>query len=313
MATTECLRNATHVEEFLLLGLHILPEWKPVLFVVFLTIYLITVAGNSLIVVTVSASHHLHSPMYFFLCNFSFLEIFYSTCTAPIMLSGLLKEGATISFAGCLMQFYLFIGLLTSECFLLTVMAYDRYNAICFPLHYTTLMERRLCLMLVVGSWLWGFAPAFPTVILLFRLHFSGRYEIDHFFCDFEPLLKTACSDTSSIRVYAFVMSFIVLPIPFLLIIVSYAFIISAILKIPSATGRRKAFSTCSSHLAVVTTFFGPLIAIYATPTVESSRTLIKGLSLLYCVATPLLNPFIYTLRNTEIRETWRKAFYKMS
>ncbi|XP_069072251.1 olfactory receptor 6F1-like [Pleurodeles waltl] len=310
MVPTMCAENITSGNEFLLLGLHVIPELKPLLFLLFVTIYVLTVIGNSLIVVTVSVSERLHSPMFFFLGNFSFLEVCYSTSTAPIMLSGLMADSSSISFAGCLMQFYFFISLLSSECFLLTVMAYDRYTAICFPLHYSTLMDRAICVKLLAGAWVGGFTPPFVTVILLQRLRFSGEKVIDHFFCDFAPLLKTVCSETSYIEVYVFIMSFLVLSIPFLLIILSYVYIMSAILRIPSATGKHKAFSTCSSHLAVVSTYFGPLIAIYSTPKTESSINVRKALSLLYSVATPLLNPIIYTLRNKEIRETWMKALH---
>ncbi|XP_069460881.1 olfactory receptor 11G2-like [Ambystoma mexicanum] len=312
MATTECQENATIVTEFILLGLQIIPELKNFLFLLFLTIYLVTLAGNILILVTVSASDHLKSPMFFFLGNFSFLEIWYSTCSIPSMLSGLLTDVSLISFGGCILQLYFFSSFGSSECFLLTVMAYDRYTAICFPLHYSTLMDKRLCLNLVACAWVFGFILPLVTVIMLCRLQFSGDKEIDNFICEFRPILNAACSKTSFIEVHVFIMSFVVLSIPFLLIVLSYAYIMSAILKIPSATGRHKAFSTCSSHLAVVSTYFGPLIAIYATPT-ESSRNLSKVLSLLYSVATPLLNPIIYTLRNKEIRAAWRKALLKMS
>ncbi|XP_069072249.1 olfactory receptor 11L1-like [Pleurodeles waltl] len=311
MAPTMCAENVTSANEFLLLGLHVIQELKPLLFLLFVTIYVLTVIGNSIIVATVSISERLHSPMFFFLGNFSFLEIWYSTSTAPSLLSGLLTNSSSISFAGCLTQFYFFVSLLTSECFLLMVMAYDRYTAICFPLHYSTLMDRPICVKLLAGAWVGGFTPPFVTVILLQRLRFSGKKVIDHFFCEFAPLLKTACSETSYIEVYVFIMSFLILSIPFLLIILSYVYIMSAILRIPSATGRHKAFSTCSSHLAVVSTYFGPLIAMYSTPKTESSLNLSKALSLLYSVATPLLNPIIYTLRNKEIKETWMKALHK--
>ncbi|XP_069072248.1 olfactory receptor 1468-like [Pleurodeles waltl] len=312
MAPTMCSENVTSANEFLLLGLHVIQELRPLPFLLFVTIYVLTVIGNSIIVVTVSVSERLHSPMFFFLGNFSFLEVCYSTCTAPSLLSGLLTDSSSISYAGCLTQFYFFVSLATTECFLLMVMAYDRYTAICFPLHYSTLMDRAICVKLLVGTWVGGFTPPFVTVILLQRLQFSGEKVIDHFFCEFAPLLKTACSETSYIEVYVFIMSFLILSIPFLLITLSYVYIMSAILKIPSATGRHKAFSTCSSHLAVVSTYFGPLIAIYATTKTESSLTLSNALSLLYSVATPLLNPIIYTLRNKEIRETWMKALHKI-
>ncbi|XP_069460681.1 olfactory receptor 6B3-like [Ambystoma mexicanum] len=313
MAATGCSKNATHVEEFLLVGINILPEMKQFFFVIFLMIYVLTLAGNSIIVVTVFSSNHLHSPMFYLLSNFSFLEIWYSTSTAPSMLSGILADGSRISFAGCLMQFYFFTCFATIECFLLTVMAYDRYTAICFPLHYTTLMDRRQCLKLMSIAWAGGFTLPLVTLILLCRLKFSGEKLINHFFCEFAPLLKATCSDTSFIEVYVFCISFVVLLVPFILIIMSYAYIMSAILKIPSATGRHKAFSTCSSHITVVSAYFGPLIAIYATPTTESSRILSKVLSVVYSAITPLLNPIIYTLRNKEIRAAWRKAFHKTS
>ncbi|XP_069460794.1 olfactory receptor 1E16-like [Ambystoma mexicanum] len=311
MAATGCSKNATHVEEFLLAGLHILPELKLFFCVIFLMIYVLTLAGNSLIVVTVSASDHLRSPMFFLLSNFSFLEIWYATSTAPSMLSGILADGSSISFAGCLMQFYFFTCFATIECFLLTVMAYDRYTAICFPLHYTTLMDRRQCLKLISIAWVGGLTNNLLTLILLCKSKFSGEKMINHFFCEFAPLIKAACSDTSFIEFYAFFCSFVILIAPFILIIMSYAYIMSAILKIPSANGRHKAFSTCSSHLAVVSSYFGPLIAVYATPRTEGSRNLSNALSLLYSAITPLLNPVIYTLRNKEIREAWRKAFQK--
>ncbi|XP_069460869.1 olfactory receptor 10A5-like [Ambystoma mexicanum] len=313
MAATGCTKNTTQVEEFLLVGLHILPELKTFFFVTFLIIYTLTLAGNGLIVVTVSASGRLRSPMFYLLSNFSFLEIWYSTSTAPSMLSCILAEGSSISFAGCLTQFYFFTCFATIECFLLTVMAYDRYTAICFPLHYTILMNRRQCLKLMSVAWVGGLTLPLITLVLLYRLKFSGEKRINHFFCEFAAVIKAACSDTSFIEVNAFFFSFVILIVPFILIIMSYAYIMSAILKIPSANGRHKAFSTCSSHLAVVSTYFGPLIAIYATPRTDGSRNLSNVLSLLYSAITPLLNPVIYTLRNKEIREAWRKAFQKTS
>ncbi|XP_078525090.1 olfactory receptor 6B9-like [Lissotriton helveticus] len=311
MAPANCLENVTSNNKFLILGLQVVPKLKPFLFLLFITIYMLTVVGNSLIVATVSISKRLYSPMYFFLGNLSFLEVWYPTTTAPSLLSGLLVDVISFSLVSCLMQFYFFGSLLTSECFLLTVMAYDRYNAICFPLHYSTLMHHAFCVKLVAGAWVGGFTFPLVTVNLLQRLQFSGENVIDHFSCEYGSLLKAACSETSYIEVYAFIVSFLILSVPFLLIILSYVYIMSAILKIPSATGRNKAFSTCSSHLAVISIYFGPLIAIYATPKTESSLNLNKALSVLYTVATPLLNPIIYTLRNKEIRETWITVLHK--
>ncbi|XP_069460739.1 olfactory receptor 226-like [Ambystoma mexicanum] len=208
-------------------------------------------------------------------------------------------------------EFYFFTCFATIECFLLTVMAYDRYIAICFPLHYTTLIDQRQCLKLTSIAWSGGFMLPLVTLILRCRLQLSGEKLINHFFCEFAPLLKATCSDTSFIEVYVFFISFVILLVPFILIIMSYAYIMSAILKIPSATGRHKAFSTCSSHRTVVSAYFGSIIAIYATPTTESSRNLSKVLSVVYSAKTPLLNPIICTLRNKEIRAAWRKAFHK--
>ncbi|XP_069460934.1 olfactory receptor 11L1-like [Ambystoma mexicanum] len=304
-----CLGNATGVTEFLLLGFQVLPEVQPVLFTAFLIIYIITVAGNVLIVVMVSVDVRLHSPMYFFLGNLSFLEIWYPTTTVPTMIAGILTGGRRVSYAGCISQFYFFVSFAATECFLLTVMAYDRYVAICFPLHYTVLMEKKLCLKLVLSAWAGGFSPPVITIVLLCRLRFIGSQEIDHFFCEFAPLLKITCSETSVIEMYVFIIAASILSVPFSLIIISYAYIMSAILKIPSAVGRHRTFSTCSSHLTVVIIYFGTLITIYVSPTTGRYLNLNKALSLLYTVATPLMNPIIYALRNKEIQNTLSKTF----
>ncbi|KAJ1079846.1 hypothetical protein NDU88_000079 [Pleurodeles waltl] len=307
-ADTGCVGNTSGAAGFILLGFQAVPALKPLLFLIFLFIYLLTVAGNTLIVITVTLGHHLHSPMYFFLGNLSFLEVWYPTTTVPTMLAGILTGGRLISYGGCISQFYFFVSFAGTECILLTVMAYDRYVAICFPLRYAALMERGLCLKLAVIAWLSGFSPPVVTVSFLCRLHFYGHKEVDHFFCEFAPLVKAACSDTSVIEMTVFILAISMLSIPFVLVIVSYAYIMSAILRIPSAIGRQRAFSTCSSHLTVVIIYFGTLISIYLTPTSGHYLHLNKALSLVYTVATPLLNPIIYTLRNKEIQRTFRKA-----
>ncbi|XP_078525075.1 olfactory receptor 11L1-like [Lissotriton helveticus] len=304
----ECSRNRTDATEFLLLGFQVLPELKPLLFLLFVIIYLFTIVGNILIVGTVSLDSHLHTPMYFFLGNLSFLEIWYPTTTVPIMLAGILTNGRLISYAGCISQFYFFVSFAATECLLLTVMAYDRYVAICFPLQYMVLMVKRLCFKLVLGSWVAGFSPPMITVSLLCKLQFFGTKEIDHFFCEFAPLLRATCSETKVIEMYVFIIAVSILSVPFTLIIVSYGYIMSAIMRIPSVTGRHRTFSTCSSHLTVVIVYFGTLITIYVAPTTGHYLNLNKALSLLYTVATPLLNPIIYTLRNKDIRKTLRKA-----
>ncbi|XP_069098146.1 olfactory receptor 11A1-like [Pleurodeles waltl] len=304
-----CFENTTNVPGFILLGFQILPELKPFLFVIFLLIYLLTVVGNILILVTVSANNNLHSPMYFFLGNLSFLEIWYTTNIVHTMLGGFLSGSITLSLAGCVIQLNIFGSLAITECFLLTLMAYDRYMAICYPLHYSTLMSQRVCVILVQCTWASGFLIAMITSILIYQLQFPARNWIDHFFCDNMPLLKSACSDIYLAEMYCIVVSFTVTPIPFLLIIVSYMYIIVAIMRIPSATGRQKAFSTCSSHLLVVAMYFGTLIALYVAPSTGHSMNINKALSLLYTVATPMLNPIIYTLRNKDIRGALKITF----
>ncbi|XP_069098189.1 olfactory receptor 11L1-like [Pleurodeles waltl] len=267
--------------------------------------------GNILIVVTVSSDICLHLPMYFFLVNLSVLETWYMTVIAPSLLVGLLKKSNHISLHACLMQFFFFGWMACTECLLLTLMAFDRYIAICFPLQYGTLMNQNHCLMMTMGAWVIGFAPPFVTVFLLWDLYFCDCTEIDHFFCDFAPLLKAACSDTFLAERVPFVMSFAILSTPFLLIIASYVYIISAILRIPSSTGRHRAFSTCSSHLIVVVLYFGTLIALFVVPTSGHSVNLNKILSLLYTVVTPMINPVIYTLRNKEFRVAFNRVVHR--
>ncbi|XP_069488874.1 olfactory receptor 11A1-like [Ambystoma mexicanum] len=302
----------TTVPEFFLRGFQVLPELKHFFFMVFLAIYMFTVFGNILIVVMVLADNRLHAPMYFFLGNLSFSEIWYMTSTILTMLTSLLREGCTVTLAACLTQFYCWVFFATTECLLLTVMSYDRYTAICYPLHYSTLMDQSHCIQLVSSAWVTGFVIASITNSLVGNLEFSDHNEIDHFFCDFAPLVKAACSDTSLAVMTTFVFSSIVSSVPFMLIIVSYVYIISAILRIPSNTGRQRAFSTCSSHLAVVIMYFGTLIALYVAPSKAQSVNLNKALSLLYTVATPLFNPIIYTLRNKEIRQAFQNLIRKM-
>ncbi|XP_078525091.1 olfactory receptor 6B9-like [Lissotriton helveticus] len=309
MASRSCSGNISGISEVLLLGFQDLPTLKLFLFENFLTIYVLTIIGNILIVVTVCTDRCLNSPMYFFLGNLSFLEVWYVTATIPTLLDSLIMGGSRISLASCITQLYFFGSLVTTECFLLTQMAYDRYVAICLPLHYSTLMDIRLCIQLAACSWVAGFVIASFTSLLLCRIQFPDHSEIDHFFCDLAPLLKAACSDTSWLQMEVFALSFVVLLIPFLLIILSYVYIILALLRIPSATGRHRAFSTCSSHLTVVITYFSVLIVMYVVPTTGHTFNLNKALSLLYSVATPVINPIIYTLRNKEIRESWRRRY----
>ncbi|XP_025049664.1 olfactory receptor 11A1-like [Alligator sinensis] len=309
--------NQTVVTEFILLGfgnlpeLHVplnLPKENIPLFLLFLLIYIVTMAGNLLIIMLVVADHHLHTPMYFFLGNLSCLETCYSSTILPKMLSGLLNN-KTISFFGCFLQFYTFGYLACTECALLSVMSYDRYLAICDPLHYAAAMNPRICARLASSSWITSFLVLSIIASLMSTLTFCGPNEVDHFFCDLTPLLQLSCTDTHMVRLAIFAFSSLGSLPPFLLTVASYACIIAAILRIPSTTGRQKAFSTCSSHLIVVTVFFGTIIAVYLTPAVDTWRVLNKVLSVFYTVLTPMINPLIYSLRNREVKEALGRAF----
>ncbi|XP_068929738.1 olfactory receptor 11A1 [Petaurus breviceps papuanus] len=303
---TTFIGNQSIITEFVLLGFSELPD-QHFLFFIFLTIvYLSTILGNMLIIVAVVSSPGLHTPMYFFLANLSLLEILYTSTVAPKMLAGFLRKEA-ISLASCLLQFFIFGSLVTTECFLLAIMAYDRYLAICYPLHYSLLMGSKHCVGLVVAAWLSGFAVGSPIITLMAQLKFCDSNHINHFYCDFMPVVELACSDSQVLQATTFFLSVICITIPFGLILTSYARILVAVLKVPTGTGRRKAFSTCSSHLAVVSTFYGTLIVMYIAPSAVHSKLLSKVFALLYTVVTPIFNPVIYTLRNKEVHEVLKK------
>ncbi|XP_034642720.1 olfactory receptor 10A4-like [Trachemys scripta elegans] len=303
--------NQTGVTEFILLGCGNLPELQVLLFLLFLVIYIVTMAGNILIVVLVVADQHLHTPMYFFLGNLSCLETCYPSTILPKLLASLLTGDRTISVAGCIVQLYCVACLVATECCLLAVMSYDRYLAICKPLHYAALMNDQFSLQLAVGSWLSGFTVSTNTACWMSQMIFCGPNEIDHFFCDYITLLKLSCSDTSKMVLEIFLLSFIMILLPFLLTLTSYVCIISTILRIRSTTGRQKAFSTYSSHLIMVTIFYGTLIIVYMLPDTTELGDLNKVLSVFYTVLTPLTNPLIYSLRNKEVKESLRKALSK--
>ncbi|XP_077690091.1 olfactory receptor 6N1-like [Eretmochelys imbricata] len=304
-------RNQTAITEFLLLGFGELPDLQILLFLIFLVMYMATVSGNTLIVVLIVADQHLHTPMYFFLGNLSCLETCYTSTIMPWMLASLLTGDRTISVSGCITQLYFFGSLAGTECYLLAAMSYDRYLAICKPLHYSTLMNTRFCLHLAAGSWLNGFLALIILVLFLSLLIFCGPNEIDYFYCDPLPLIELSCSDTHQVILVDFILSCVFTLPPFLLTLTSYMCIIATILRIPSTTGRQKAFSTCSSHLIVVTIFYGTLIIVYLLPKHDTLRDLNKVLSLCYTVLTPLVNPLIYSLRNREVKEALSKAVSK--
>nr|XP_033780720.1 olfactory receptor 1509-like [Geotrypetes seraphini] len=297
--------NETRVTEFILLGLSGNPDIQIVYFVLFLVMYLLTMTGNFLIVVTIYVDPQLHSPMYFFLSNLSFLDLSFSTVTVPGTLANFLSQSKTISFRDCVTQFFFvhFIG--GAECFHLTLMAYDRYVAICRPLHYTTIMNRRVCLLLVVSTWAGGFIHACAQSFPIAQLSFCGPNVLDHFFCDSHTLSLLACSDTFTSEVADIANSGTLALICFLGVFISYTYIISTILKIRSSEGRRKAFSTCASHFLVVILFFGPCVFLYMRPSVVFAAD--KQVSVFYTIVTPLLNPCIYTLRSEEVKKAMKR------
>nr|XP_034990096.1 olfactory receptor 6B1-like [Zootoca vivipara] len=300
--------NQTTVTEFILLEFSSPPEWQTLLFVVFLAIYLVTVAGNLLIAAAVLANHHLHKPMYFFLGNLSVLETCYTSTLLPRLLASLISGYHGISFSGCFLQFY-FVGTCAcTECYLLSVMSYDRYVAICKPLHYVTIMKSRLCVLLSFAPWILGAVLTVFTTFFASQLNFCGPNVIDHYFCDYSPLLMLSCSETHQTEMLMSVLGSACTMPPMILTFASYVCIISTILKIPSNSGKKKAFSTCSSHLIVVTIFYGTLIIVYILPKTDTLKDLYKVFSVFYTILTPMFNPYIYSLRNREFKEILKKC-----
>nr|XP_006112372.1 olfactory receptor 10A4-like [Pelodiscus sinensis] len=298
--------NQTISDGFILVGFSYLNELQILLFLLLLVIYLLTLMGNLLVILLVKLNPSLHSPMYFFLVNLSFLEICYTSSVVPQLLVHLLVEEKTISIAGCAAQMYVFTITGLTECCLLAAMAYDRYVAICRPLHYTTLMSGRVCTELAGASWIIGILVEVAKITWLFSLPFCGSHRIHHFFCDIPPVMKKACTDTTKMKIVGFTVSVLFILSPFLLIILSYVCILSTILKLPSAEGRHKAFSTCSSHLMVVTLFYGTALITYLVPKSESTVETDQMISLVNTIVAPVLNPLIYTLRNKEVKGALR-------
>ncbi|XP_040855998.1 olfactory receptor 10A4-like [Ochotona curzoniae] len=297
----------THISEIILLGFGDLHGLQFFLFGIFLTTYVMTLMGNIVILIVVSADQSLHMPMYYFLGHFSFLEIGYTTTIEPLMLKTLLSAPVPISFPACVCQFYCFAALVATECFFLAVMSYDRYIAICNPLHYSSIMDYWSCLRLAGTSWLAGFLAPTILMVLIFRLPFCSANEINHFFCDLKPIMKLACADPWLAEKASFICTTLFALGPFLLTLASYIQIISTILRIPSASGKQRAFSTCSSHLTVVSLYYGTLGIVYGFPSGPRYDDILRLLSLLYTVLTPALNPVIYTLRNKDVKAALRK------
>ncbi|XP_006902367.1 PREDICTED: olfactory receptor 10AG1-like [Elephantulus edwardii] len=304
--------NRTKLKEFVLLDFAELSHLQWFLFGLFLIIYVIIVISNGTIFLLTKIDPALQSPMYFFLANFSFLEICYVSVTLPRMLKNLATQRRRISLVACATQMYFFFVLGSAECLLLAVMAYDRYVAICNPLHYPLVMNYRLCVRLVTGSWIAGIPYQIGQIYQIFSLPFCGSNQINHFFCDIPPILKLSCGDTFVNEIVEFIGASLYVVVPFLLILASYSKIIFTILKLPTATSRAKAFSTCSSHLMAVMLFFGTGIISYLRPETSHPEGTDKVLSLFYTILTPIFNPLIYSLRNKDVTMALRKVQYKL-
>ncbi|XP_066445712.1 olfactory receptor 5G26-like [Eleutherodactylus coqui] len=294
--------NQTIITEIFLIGFQNLQDFR--FFVIFmcLVMYLAAIIGNLTIIYLVSTSHHLQSPMFFYLAHLSFSDMLLISNIVPFLVHIILFSGGLVSFKSCITQFFFYGISATTECLLLTAMSYDRYLAICSPLQYSTIMSPKLCVVIVVFCWSLGFIITLVPIILIQTLWFCGPNVIDHFFCDLGPLLELSCSDVSIVKYEVLSLSGLLTIVPFVFILVTYGYIFVTIMKIISITGRQKTFSTCSSHLAVVCTYYGALFAIYVVPRRGYSLNVNKMVSLMYSMVTPLFNPIIYGLRNKEIK-----------
>ncbi|KAM4707057.1 olfactory receptor 5V1-like [Discoglossus pictus] len=301
--------NQTVVTDFIILGLTDDPDLKIVLFFTLLLIYVLTLAGNIAIILLIQMDKHLQKPMYFFLCNLSVLDICYTTTTMPKMLQILLVEDKSISFIGCVTQLYLFVTFVGTECVLLGIMSFDRFEAICNPLRYSVIMSQKICIILAGFCWLSGIMNSIVHTLFTFSLDFCGSRKVNYFYCDIPPLLSLSCNDTSINEVLLLSIGVFIGWTPFLCILVSYVYIISTIMKIRSSNGRQKAFSTCASHLTVVILFYGSVLFNYVRPISTYSLGKDRLISVLFSVVTPTLNPLIYTLKNQDVKNAIQRFF----
>ncbi|ELK12827.1 olfactory receptor-like protein OLF4 [Pteropus alecto] len=302
-------KNLTRVSEFLLLGLSEEPELQLLIFGLFLAMYLITVFGNLLIILAVSSDSHLHTPMYFFLSNLSLVDICFTSTTIPKMLLNIHTQSKVITYEGCITQMYFFLLFAVSDVFLLTIMAYDRYVAICHPLNYTVIMNPRLCRLLVLVSWIVSALNSFLESLMVLRLSFCVDLEIPHFFCELIQMVQLACSDTFLNDMLTYFVTVLLDAGPLAGILYSYSKIISCIRGMSSVQGKYKAFSTCVSHLSVVFLFYCTSLGVYLSSAATHSSHSTAAASVMYTVITPMLNPFIYSLRNKDIKGALKRFF----
>ena len=300
----ELNKNYSEGMEFILLGFRTSPDVQILLFSLFLLIYMVIVAGNISMLVVTKIDSRLHTPMYFFLRNLSYLDLCYFSVIAPQTLATLLSKDKRISYNGCATQFFFFALFVGTEGFLLAVMAYDRFSAICSPFLYTVRMSQQACVRLVIASYVCGCINSMIQTGFTFSLRFCGENRLDHFFCDVPALIKISCVDTLVNEIVLFILSALIIITTTTVILVSYACILSTVLKIPSAHGRSKTFSTCSSHIAVVSLFYGTVFFMYAQPGAISSPEKNKIIAVFYTLIIPMLNPLIYSLRNKEVKNT---------
>ncbi|KAM4652141.1 olfactory receptor 1f45-like [Discoglossus pictus] len=305
------MKNSIGSTTFTMLGFTNFPEQQSLIFVSFLIMYLLNFLGNLTIIVLVIADSRLHKPMYFFLGNLSFVDICYTSSIVPKMLVNIISEKKTISLVECILQLYFFLHFACTECFLLAVMSYDRFVAICNPLHYTVVINKRMCIIFVISSWLAAALHSLLHSLMASTLNFCGINKIQHFFCDMTPLLKLSCSDISLNKILIYTEGGLPVLIPLVIVLISYIRIISAIFKIKSTDGRSKVFSTCSSHLTVVILFYGTIAFMYLRPSSSFSVNYDRIVSVIYTVVAPMLNPFIYSLRNKEVKVAVKKLFSK--
>ncbi|XP_069805773.1 putative olfactory receptor 2W6 [Dendropsophus ebraccatus] len=301
--------NQTSQGGFILLGIANALYLQVICFIMFLIMYMITLSGNVLLIIVVRINSKLHTPMYFFLSNLSMIDICFSSTIVPKILTNTFSEDRSISLVGCALQMYFHMSLGATECVILAVMAYDRFAAICRPLHYQTIISKKMYVFLASISWGVGFANGIIHTPLTFQLPFCKSHHVNHFFCEMPPFFQLSCKDTRTNEIVMYVAALIIILCAFILTLISYVHIIYTILKIRSSKGREKAFSTCASHVTVVSVYYGTIIFMYMKPRSAYSPEIGKTMSILYTAVTPMLNPIIYSIKNKDVKETIKNTF----